>query len=138
MSQYYRYYGSLTTPPCSRVVVWTLYEVPIYISWSQVRLLSSSDVSHGKTPHTCFDVPPPLFSPQLAQFTSQIFSTEKDAEQEKPLQNNFRHVHPTYSRVVSASRDSKLLTGSGGAQLGSAGSACLLHVVTLGMFICGL
>lgn len=40
MSQYYRYYGSLTTPPCSRVVVWTLYEVPIYISWSQVGLLS--------------------------------------------------------------------------------------------------
>lgn len=36
MSQYYRYYGSLTTPPCSQAVVWTLYEVPIYISWSQV------------------------------------------------------------------------------------------------------
>lgn len=40
MSQYYRYYGSLTTPPCSQVVVWTLYEVPVYISWSQVGLLS--------------------------------------------------------------------------------------------------
>lgn len=36
MSQYYRYYGSLTTPPCSQAVIWTLYEVPIYISWSQV------------------------------------------------------------------------------------------------------
>lgn len=38
MSQYYRYYGSLTTPPCSQAVVWTLYEVPVYISWSQVGL----------------------------------------------------------------------------------------------------
>lgn len=38
MSQYYRYHGSLTTPPCSQAVVWTLYQVPIYISWSQVRL----------------------------------------------------------------------------------------------------
>uniref|UniRef100_A0A3B4V3M7 Carbonic anhydrase n=1 Tax=Seriola dumerili TaxID=41447 RepID=A0A3B4V3M7_SERDU len=83
MSQYYRYYGSLTTPPCSQVVVWTLYEVPIYISWSQ-----------------------------LAQFTSQIFSTEEDAEQVTPLQNNFRHIHPTFSRIISASKDAKLLTGT--------------------------
>ena len=36
MSQYYRYHGSLTTPPCSQAVVWTLYEVPVHISWSQV------------------------------------------------------------------------------------------------------
>ena len=36
MSQYYRYHGSLTTPPCSQAVVWTLFEVPIQISWSQV------------------------------------------------------------------------------------------------------
>lgn len=42
MSQYYRYYGSLTTPPCSQAVVWTLYEVPVYISWSQVGLLRHS------------------------------------------------------------------------------------------------
>lgn len=38
MSQYYRYSGSLTTPPCARAVVWTLYQVPIYISWTQVGL----------------------------------------------------------------------------------------------------
>lgn len=37
-SQYYRYYGSLTTPPCSQAVVWTLFEVPVYVSWSQVGL----------------------------------------------------------------------------------------------------
>jgi len=42
MSQYYHYYGSLTTPPCSQAVVWTLYEVPIYISWSQVGVLTNS------------------------------------------------------------------------------------------------
>lgn len=37
LTQYYRYHGSLTTPPCSQVVLWTVYEVPIYISWAQVR-----------------------------------------------------------------------------------------------------
>lgn len=36
LSQYYRYSGSLTTPPCSQVVLWTLYQVPVLISWSQV------------------------------------------------------------------------------------------------------
>ncbi|XP_008301126.1 carbonic anhydrase 15 [Stegastes partitus] len=109
MSQYYRYYGSLTTPPCSQVVVWTLYEVPIYISWSQ-----------------------------LAQFTSQIFSTEEDAEQVTPLQNNFRHVHPTFSRVVSASKDAKLLTATAGQPLRSAASVRLLQIVLLGSFMSGL
>ncbi|XP_034751835.1 carbonic anhydrase 15 isoform X2 [Etheostoma cragini] len=109
MSQYYRYYGSLTTPPCSQAVVWTLYEVPIYISWSQ-----------------------------LAQFTSQIFSTEEDAEQVTPLQNNFRHIHPTFSRTVYVSNDAKLLTGTASRPLSSAVSLHLLQIILLGSFISGL
>ncbi|XP_033979248.1 carbonic anhydrase 15 [Trematomus bernacchii] len=104
MSQYYRYYGSLTTPPCSQVVVWTLYEVPVYISWSQ-----------------------------LAQFTSQIFSTEEDAEQVTPLQRNFRHIHSTFGRKVSVSKDAKLLAGTAGLPLSSALS--LLQIILLGSFI---
>ncbi|KAM9820140.1 carbonic anhydrase 15 [Neosynchiropus ocellatus] len=100
MSQYYRYHGSLTTPPCSQVVVWTLYEVPVYISWTQ-----------------------------LAQFTSQMFSTEEDAEQVTPLQNNFRYVHPTFSRRVSASRHAKALVAAASPPPGSAGG--LIQVALL-------
>ncbi|KAM6975843.1 carbonic anhydrase 15 isoform 1-T1 [Tautogolabrus adspersus] len=107
MSQYFRYYGSLTTPPCSQAVIWTLYEVPIYISWSQ-----------------------------LAQFTWQIFSTEEVAEQVTPLQNNFRHIHPTFSRIISVSKDAKLLTGAAGPIHKSAVS--LLQVILLGSFMFGL
>ncbi|XP_031711853.1 carbonic anhydrase 15 isoform X2 [Anarrhichthys ocellatus] len=109
MSQYYRYYGSLTTPPCSQAVVWTLYEVPIYISWSQ-----------------------------LAQFSSQIFSTEEDAEQVTPLQNNFRHIHPTFSRIVSVSKDGRMLTGTSSRPLGSDVSLHLLQIILLGSFVSGL
>ncbi|TNM91933.1 hypothetical protein fugu_018945 [Takifugu bimaculatus] len=69
MSQYYRYYGSLTTPPCSQAVVWTLYEVPVYISWSQVGLLRQHP--SGRNPRRSLME---CRFPQLAQFTSQIFS----------------------------------------------------------------
>ncbi|CAL8281349.1 unnamed protein product [Boreogadus saida] len=80
MSQYYRYHGSLTTPPCSQAVVWTLFEVPIQISWSQ-----------------------------LERLTSGIYASEEYEDDATPLYNNFRHVHPTYSRTVYASLDAKLL-----------------------------
>lgn len=79
-----------------------------------------------------------VFSPQLAQFTSQIFSTEEDAEQVTPLQNNFRHVHPTFSRTVSASKDAKVLTGTAGRPLASAASVHLLQIILLGSFVSGL
>ncbi|CAK8672208.1 unnamed protein product [Clavelina lepadiformis] len=29
---YYRYMGSLTTPPCSETVMWTVYKYPVYVS----------------------------------------------------------------------------------------------------------
>uniref|UniRef100_A0A7M4FRB5 Carbonic anhydrase n=1 Tax=Crocodylus porosus TaxID=8502 RepID=A0A7M4FRB5_CROPO len=38
LSKYYRYKGSLTTPDCSEVVIWTVFEEPILISQSQVRV----------------------------------------------------------------------------------------------------
>ncbi|XP_017266004.1 carbonic anhydrase 15 [Kryptolebias marmoratus] len=104
MSQYYRYHGSLTTPPCSQAVVWTVYQVPVYISWSQ-----------------------------LAQFTSQIFSTEEDAEQVTPLHNNFRHVHPASGRAVTASGDAGVLLGTAAPPLGGATALLrLLPTATLG------
>jgi carbonic anhydrase len=35
--QYFRYHGSLTTPPCSEGVLWTVYRDPIEASESQIR-----------------------------------------------------------------------------------------------------
>ncbi|XP_056592880.1 carbonic anhydrase 15 [Triplophysa dalaica] len=83
LAQYYRYHGSLTTPPCSQVVLWTVYEVPIYISWSQ------------------FD-----------RFISGIYSTQEDENDQVLLHDNYRHIHPTYSRTVYASKDARRLTNS--------------------------
>ncbi|XP_065113732.1 carbonic anhydrase 15 [Paramisgurnus dabryanus] len=83
LTQYYRYHGSLTTPPCSQVVLWTVYEVPIYISWGQFE-----------------------------RFVRGIYSTEEDDDDQVLLHDNYRHIHPTYGRTVYASKDAKMLTNS--------------------------
>ncbi|KAF3849130.1 hypothetical protein F7725_015627 [Dissostichus mawsoni] len=90
MSQYYRYYGSLTTPPALR--------------WWCGLCMKSPSTSH-----------------------------EEDAEQVTPLQRNFRHIHSTFGRKVSVSKDAKLLAGTAGLPLSSALS--LLQIILLGSFI---
>ncbi|XP_042333826.1 carbonic anhydrase 6 [Sceloporus undulatus] len=42
LSNYYRYQGSLTTPPCTENVLWTLFDSPIKLSHAQVRLLENA------------------------------------------------------------------------------------------------
>ena len=45
-SKFYRYTGSLTTPGCNEIVVWTVFDAPIYISDRQLarfRILISED-----------------------------------------------------------------------------------------------
>uniref|UniRef100_A0A8C8SK93 Carbonic anhydrase n=1 Tax=Pelusios castaneus TaxID=367368 RepID=A0A8C8SK93_9SAUR len=37
LSHFYRYHGSLTTPPCSESVIWTVFDSPIMLSRTQVR-----------------------------------------------------------------------------------------------------
>lgn len=38
---YFRYYGSLTTPPCSEGLVWTVFKEPIEASEDQIRRFSA-------------------------------------------------------------------------------------------------
>ncbi|XP_061584706.1 receptor-type tyrosine-protein phosphatase gamma-like [Cololabis saira] len=41
LGSYYRYTGSLTTPPCSKVVEWIIFSRPIYISYKQLEAFYS-------------------------------------------------------------------------------------------------
>lgn len=38
IGSYYRYIGSLTTPPCSKVVEWIVFSRPVFLSYKQVGL----------------------------------------------------------------------------------------------------
>ncbi|XP_059807610.1 carbonic anhydrase 6 [Hypanus sabinus] len=42
LSNFYRYKGSLTTPPCFESIIWTIFDTPIVLSSNQIRLLENS------------------------------------------------------------------------------------------------
>ncbi|XP_029435126.1 carbonic anhydrase 6 [Rhinatrema bivittatum] len=42
LEKFYRYQGSLTTPPCTQNVLWTIFDIPIILSHTQITLLESS------------------------------------------------------------------------------------------------
>lgn len=47
LDSYYRYTGSLTTPPCSKVVEWIVFSRPVYLSHTQVRSVLSLSHTHS-------------------------------------------------------------------------------------------
>ena len=49
VDSYYRYTGSLTMPPCSKVVEWIIFSRPVYLSHSQVRSVPTHTLSHTHT-----------------------------------------------------------------------------------------
>uniref|UniRef100_A0A5F8GEJ8 carbonic anhydrase n=1 Tax=Monodelphis domestica TaxID=13616 RepID=A0A5F8GEJ8_MONDO len=73
LSSYYRYLGSLTTPACDEVVVWTVFKEPI-----------------------------PIGRAQLAQFVSTLQASPVDAPPVS-MRNNFRPAQPIGARRVFAS-----------------------------------
>nr|XP_033780362.1 carbonic anhydrase 14 isoform X2 [Geotrypetes seraphini] len=73
LDQYYRYRGSLTTPPCYESVLWTVFSHKVQISESQLLKLQHTVYSTGTKP-----VPVPLL-------------------------NNFRNLQPLNHRPVYSS-----------------------------------
>uniref|UniRef100_A0A8C6JT68 Uncharacterized protein n=1 Tax=Melopsittacus undulatus TaxID=13146 RepID=A0A8C6JT68_MELUD len=82
LSGYYRYQGSLTTPDCSEVVIWTIFEEPVEIGREQLQAFVS-------TLHF------PAVGSTLPRMT-----------------NNFRPPQPLHGRKVFASRAATASGGS--------------------------
>ncbi|XP_067089755.1 receptor-type tyrosine-protein phosphatase gamma [Osmerus mordax] len=53
LTSYYRYTGSLTTPPCSRVVEWIIFSRPVFLSHSQLEafysIFTTEQLDHVKS-----------------------------------------------------------------------------------------
>ncbi|XP_058263187.1 carbonic anhydrase 4-like [Hemibagrus wyckioides] len=54
-TKYYRYLGSLTTPPCNEAVVWTIFKDPIKVSQDLIDLFSTSVFNKSMTPQPMVD-----------------------------------------------------------------------------------
>ncbi|XP_067096022.1 carbonic anhydrase 6-like [Osmerus mordax] len=46
LNHYFRYQGSLTTPPCDESILWTVFDTPITLSHNQIRKLESTLMDH--------------------------------------------------------------------------------------------
>ncbi|TRY96615.1 hypothetical protein DNTS_024246 [Danionella cerebrum] len=46
LSHFFRYQGSLTTPPCFESILWTVFDTPITLSHNQIRKLESTLMDH--------------------------------------------------------------------------------------------
>ncbi|XP_035517555.1 receptor-type tyrosine-protein phosphatase gamma-like [Morone saxatilis] len=98
LGSYYRYTGSLTTPPCSKVVEWIIFNRPIYVSYKQLESFYS------------------------------IFTTEQQdhVKSVEYLRSNFRPIQSLDNRHVykSAVKDAWLpdLTDSGSGPYGTEAS----------------
>ncbi|NXN57703.1 CAH14 anhydrase, partial [Rynchops niger] len=71
---FYRYNGSLTTPPCFQGVLWTLFQQPVRISLAQ-----------------------------LEQLQGTLYATEADEPEPQPLVDNFRVPQELNQRLVLSS-----------------------------------
>ncbi|XP_036394698.1 carbonic anhydrase 14 isoform X2 [Megalops cyprinoides] len=74
LGRYFRYNGSLTTPPCYQSVLWTVFTERVKVSHTQLRKLETA-----------------------------LYSSESEESHSIPLQDNFRNTQPLNHRMVLAS-----------------------------------
>ncbi|XP_072572760.1 carbonic anhydrase 14 isoform X2 [Paramormyrops kingsleyae] len=74
LGRYFRYNGSLTTPPCYQSVLWTVFAEKVTVSRTQLKNLETA-----------------------------LFSNDEKDPKSVPLQDNFRTTQPLNQRVVLAS-----------------------------------
>lgn len=111
LGHFYRYNGSLTTPPCLQSVLWTVFHQRVRISSAQVLAretvpgplggghpLRARENPWGYSIHVTTDSP---F--QLQQLQQTLFSTEPGSPHPQPLLDNFREPQALNDRLVLAS-----------------------------------
>ncbi|KAM3621040.1 uncharacterized protein V6R79_005149 [Siganus canaliculatus] len=100
---YYRYTGSLTTPPCSKVVEWIIFSRPVYLSHSQLEAFYSIFTTEQQDHVKSVEYLRNNFRPAQDLGSRKIFkSAVKDAWQ-KDLTESVGSPHSTEATRVCSS-----------------------------------
>uniref|UniRef100_A0A2K5E2Q2 Carbonic anhydrase n=1 Tax=Aotus nancymaae TaxID=37293 RepID=A0A2K5E2Q2_AOTNA len=112
-AEYYRYQGSLTTPPCNPTVLWTVFRNPVQISQEQLLALETA-----------------------------LYCTHMDDPSPREMINNFRQVQKFDERLVYTSFPKVQVCPAAGLSLGVILSLalagilgiCIVLVVSIWLF----
>ncbi|XP_062847660.1 carbonic anhydrase 14 [Trichomycterus rosablanca] len=106
LSRYFRYSGSLTTPPCYQSVLWTVFSEKVFISHSQ-----------------------------LLKLETLLYSRSGSADP-APLQNNYRTTQPLNNRTVLSSfiPDSEKIYTAG--EISAIVIGCLCGCIGMAAIVC--
>ncbi|XP_078095837.1 carbonic anhydrase 6 [Mustelus asterias] len=98
LSNFYRYSGSLTTPPCFETITWTIFDTPIMLSSNQIRLLETSVLDwENKTLKNDYRHAQPVndrvvessFQPVLTKGSCQLETINAKLDNIEGILNNF-------------------------------------------------
>ncbi|KAG8450039.1 hypothetical protein GDO86_016647 [Hymenochirus boettgeri] len=109
MEQYFRYQGSLTTPPCYQSVMWTVFSHPVTISKSQLEKLQTTLYSTATN---------------AAPVGLQNNVRETQSVNSRTVYSSF-HIHPT----LSTGNVGNILAIIFGTFLGIIGIACIIYFI---------
>ncbi|ROL48231.1 Receptor-type tyrosine-protein phosphatase gamma [Anabarilius grahami] len=111
IGSYYRYIGSLTTPPCSKVVEWIIFSRPVFLSYKQDHVKSVEYLRNNFRPLQSLDnrevfksAVKDAWLPDLTDSLGNPYGTEASkACSSAPINMNVQHTNKT-ALVVRWSR----------------------------------
>ncbi|KAJ8409305.1 hypothetical protein AAFF_G00235030 [Aldrovandia affinis] len=103
LSGYYRYTGSLTTPPCSKIVEWIVFHRPVYLSYQQLEAFYSIFTTEQQDHVKSVDYLRNNFRPQQGLDNRAIFKSAVKDAWIPDLSDSFGNPYGTESSKVCSS-----------------------------------
>ncbi|XP_035007919.1 receptor-type tyrosine-protein phosphatase gamma [Hippoglossus stenolepis] len=103
VDSYYRYTGSLTIPPCSKVVEWIIFSRPVYLSYSQLEAFYSIFTTEQQDHVKSVEYLRNNFRPLQDLDNRKVFKSAVKEAWQRDLTEVLRSPHSTESSRVCSS-----------------------------------